>query len=161
MNMTATEWRGPSEDQPSISISLFFGARLAHGFGIGAGIELRHPALGDLAVRRPGVATVEHVGLALRLEDPPAAAACRSCSDRRVLSSARLARGYGLERRRSDRAQQLDDVRAALGAAQALADGAVEATADAEPDQLLEVGRNVAAHPVGRLVGHGFDIDDA
>ena len=45
-------------------------------------------------------------------------------------------------------------------AAQPFADGAIEAAADAQPDQLLEVGRDVAAHPVRRLVGHRFDIDD-
>jgi hypothetical protein len=36
----------------------------------------------------------------------------------------------------------------------------VEATADAKPDQLLEVGRDVTADAVGRLVGHRIDVDD-
>src|SRR5262249_21209418 len=37
---------------------------------------------------------------------------------------------------------------------------AMEAAADAQADQLLEVGRDLAAHLVGRLVGHRLDIDD-
>ena len=73
---------------------------------------------------------------------------------------ARLARRHGLEGRGRDRPQQLDDVRAAMDAAQPLADGAMETAADPETDQLPEVGSDVAAHPVGRLVGHRLDVDD-
>ena len=49
---------------------------------------------------------------------------------------------------------------AAVHAAQPLAHGAVEAAADAQADQLLEVGRHLAADPVGGAVGHRLDIDD-
>src|SRR5262245_16955946 len=36
----------------------------------------------------------------------------------------------------------------------------MEAAADAKPDQLLEVGRDLAADRIGRLVGHRLDVDD-
>src|SRR4029077_8594875 len=56
--------------------------------------------------------------------------------------------------------QELDDVRAAMHAAQPLAHRAMETAADAQSDQLLEVGCYLAADPVGRAVGHRLDIDD-
>src|SRR5471030_1476480 len=51
-------------------------------------------------------------------------------------------------------------MRATMDAADPLAHGAIEAAADAQADQLLEVGRNAAAHLIRRLVGHRLDIDD-
>src|SRR5476651_122846 len=51
-------------------------------------------------------------------------------------------------------------MRAAMHATQSRPDLAVEAAADPKADQLLEVGRDVAAHPVRRLVGRRLDVDD-
>src|SRR5471030_1638275 len=51
-------------------------------------------------------------------------------------------------------------MRAAVDAAHPLAHGAIEAAADAQTNQLPEVGRNAAAHLIRRLIGHRLDIDD-
>ena len=47
-----------------------------------------------------------------------------------------------------------------MDATQPLADGAMETATDPKADQLFEVGRDIAAHPVGRLVRHRLDVDD-
>src|SRR6266446_478903 len=144
----------------ALHLDLLAGRGGAHGFGIGAGVKVWRKALHDRAVGGPSVAGVDHVRLAPRF-------GCRFGLRRMALLGAmgavelaRLARRHGLEGRGRHRTQQLDDMGAAMHAAQPGAHLAMEAAADAKPDQLLEVRRHVAADPVGRLVGHRFDIDD-
>ena len=140
--------RGRQGEALALHLDFLAGRGGADGFGVGAGVELRRPALHDRRRRRPrrGRCRSRRACAGAWSAFGPGrlgqAAGLRAMG---AVEVTRLARRHGLERRRRHRAQQLDDVRATVHAAQPRPHLAVEAAADAKPDQLLEVGRDVAA----------------
>src|SRR5262249_34664224 len=79
----------------------------------------------------------------------------------RLALAARLPRpARRLECGRSERAQQLDHVRAALDAADGLGDALAPPRADGDADQALEIRRDVAADGIGAFVRLRLDVVD-
>src|SRR5262245_66318309 len=89
------EWRAPAL---AFHLDLLALGRDADGFGVGAGVELRRPALHDGAVGGPGVAGVNDIGLARRL-DGARLGQVAGPGAMLVVELARLARRRGLEGR--------------------------------------------------------------
>src|SRR6266852_5270364 len=110
--------------------------------GSAPGVEFRPGSLGDRAVARQGVASID--------EARPFVRACgRPFAFLGALALlTMLGREDGLKGGGRQRPHQLDQVRAALDPSDELLNLAVEAGPDAQSDQALEIGRDLRAEPV-------------